>query len=250
MALLPAQESKICSSHDCYSIIEQIGVGAFSNVFSAENLQKEKFALKTFVNIHESCPHENDPEREFLIGTTLKSPNIVKPLDFFSTTSSDGSVSHYLVYPLIEGITLRSIKKGDLLHWQAKRILTQLFSALSYAVSQGKLYTDLHGENILITPNFDVMIIDLGSFYTVEEMLNFFFQNKSMTEKGAFIYYSEIATEFFIGIIKKSNLERTKKLDLCAEFKKIAWNFQEDIEEGKDVSIDDCFDRFLFLLNE
>ena len=127
-------------------------------------------------------------------------------------------------------------------------MIMQLLNALSYGLSQGKLHIDLHDENILITQNFDLMIVDLGSFYTTKEMMHCFFQNPNMSEQDTFAYYLETVTEFFNRIIKKSNLERTRKLTLCAEFKKIAWNFQEDLEEGKEVSIYDCFDQLLLLL--
>ena len=248
-AFLPAQESKLCSSNNCYSIIETLGEGAFGKVFSVENLQREKFALKTYTKKNDAyCPLECDPEREFLIGKTLDHPNIVKTLDFFSTTSSDDSLSHYLILQLIEGKILGSIKKGDLLYQQAKHMIMQLLSALSYSLSQGKLYTDLHEANILITQNFDPMIVDLASFYTTKEIMDTHFQG--LSEQDIFGYYLETYARFFNRIIKKSNLERTKKLTLCAEFKKIVWNFQEDVEEGKDVSIYDCFDEFFLLLQE
>lgn len=248
VAFLPAQEPRLCSSNNCYSIIEMVGEGAFSKVFSVENLQGEKLALKTYVNKSQSFLQDCDPEREFLIGKTLDHPNIIKSLELFSTTSSDGSVSDYLILQFCNGKTLRSIEKNALLYQEAKHIIIQLLDALSYSLSQGKIYTDFHEENILITQNFDIMIVDLSSFYTTKEMTCSFFQNPYFNEQDTFAYYLETLTEFINRIIKKSNLERTRKLTLCAEFKKIGWNFKEDVEEGKEVFISDCFDQFLLLL--
>ena len=245
---LSAEESQIHSPDNSYSIIEKIGEGAFGKVFSVQNLQGERLALKSYLKTSENYPLECNPEREFLIGKTLDHPNIVKALDFFSATSEDGSLFQYVLLPLVEGKPLDWIEKGDLSYEKAKHLIVQIINALTYSISKGKIYTDLHGGNILVTKTFEVVIVDLGSFYTVDEMIHSFFQNPNGTEAVTFTYHLDLATTFFNTIIVKSNLEREKKLNLCAEFKKVAWNFKEDVEEGKEASCLDCFDQLLLLL--
>ena len=268
-----AQNSKptqICSLSNCYSIIEKIGTGAFSNVFMVTNAHGEKFALKMYRNTDVDNLPERNIEREFLIGQTLNHPNIIKSIDFFRVSSSENTLSEYLVLPFVEGQTLRSIEQGTLSSQQAIQMVTQLVDALRYAFLLGRFHLDLHFENVLITKKSDIILVDLGSFYNMEETTQYLSRNLEttqsqsltqckerdkfplinpyMSEQEILSYYFNTVTDICNRFIKKSNLERTKKMNLCAEIKKIAWNFNEDIVEGKSVFIEHCFDELLFLL--
>jgi len=39
---------RICSETECYTVIERLGAGAFGVVYSVEDYQGQKFALKSY----------------------------------------------------------------------------------------------------------------------------------------------------------------------------------------------------------
>ncbi|MEI8124409.1 MAG: hypothetical protein WCG42_01485 [Parachlamydiaceae bacterium] len=49
--------------------------------------------------------------------------------------------------------------------------------------------------------------------------------------------YFESVSEIVGDLVNKSNLPRQDKIELRAEIKKLAWNYQEDVEEGQKIPI-------------
>lgn len=178
----------ICSERDCYTILERLGAGAFGEVFSVENSEGEKFALKSVEDFY-SVSYDDfwglleDVEREYSRGQELDHPNIIKSYDVFTGDEGTG----YILLDLVEGKTLYNLEKGELSSDDVLRALLQFTEALEYAYSMGYTHFDLHAGNIMVSDTSDIKIIDLASFLSSEELKNFFFfyEESLTTEESA-----------------------------------------------------------------
>lgn len=327
---------QICSPTECYNILAKLGEGAYGEVFAVENSQGEQFALKTY-KIYEEGEVINsiytDSEREFLRGQSLNHPHIIKSIDFFASTNDSSQSTQNLILQLVRGQTLFATSKGTLSANQAINNAFMLNDALKYALSLGYMHLDLHAGNLMVNEHSEVMVIDLASFYTFEEILfgfevyqseltkessdsnqpstellkahtigkqknlnseealqigklkrifkenpKFLYKlqkaavadqaaankietfastgnssliNRSQTDhfrEAISSYYFNSATEACIKFIAKSDLGRFEKLQLRAEIKKIAWEYEEDCEDQCTLPIEHYFEHLTQLL--
>lgn len=329
----------ICSPTECYKVIKVLGEGAFGKVYAVENSSAMPFAIKSYKKEFEEPGLLGDAEREFERGQLLNHQNIVKSFDLFDTESSD-KVTTNLVLDFIEGNTIYKTKKGSLSQSDTLKTMIQLIDALRYAHSMGLMHLDLHSNNVMIDKNVDLMVIDLASFFSFEELFTFVYneakekaeKQKASTQKKlepyakamqmeisekppeavlppkraeklkAFFqqypeifeeiqqrqsqqenpapqyaktlkmvskktstnektpessppkesdkspfqsYYLNSITEMCIYLISKSDLNRQDKINIRAEIKKIAWNSEEDLDEGKKVEFDAYLDELI-----
>ncbi|MBA3237367.1 MAG: protein kinase [Parachlamydiaceae bacterium] len=171
------EKDQICSGSECYTVLKKLGSGFFSEVFAVENSNGEQFALKTF-KIFEDPKFSNhvlaDSKREFSVGQSLEHPNIIKSYDLFSAKISTGETQKNLVLQLVKGQALFDVEKGSLSRWEALNAAITMCNALKYAYSRGLMHCDLHPNNIMLNDNLEVMVIDLASFLTNEEVLKMF----------------------------------------------------------------------------
>lgn len=96
--------------------------------------------------------------------TSLDHVNIVKALDVFHENNTS-----YFVMPYIAGKSLQKLieTQGRLEYGTiAVNYMTQLCSAVQYIHRRGILHRDIKPDNILITPDNKVMLIDFGSART------------------------------------------------------------------------------------
>ncbi|CUI16701.1 putative secreted protein [Candidatus Protochlamydia naegleriophila] len=182
----------ICSSNDCYQIIEELGEGAFGKVYAVENSTGERFALKSYkrptelpketvseVDSEESNHQLNfmdtlaDVQREFLRGQQLDHSHIIKSFDFFTSSTADGEPISFLVLQLVEGKSVYYTKKKAFSQEEVTRAAMQFSDALHYALSQGFFHLDLHENNVMLSDQATAMVIDLASFFTFEEIFGY-----------------------------------------------------------------------------
>ena len=106
--------------------------------------------------------------REYEIGLLLNHPNIIKPLELVLKDDlyNDRGLIPTLVMELAEGQTLGDlILQGEPLgSSDAKHYLTQFLSALEHMAQEGVTWSDLHPWNIIISPEGDLQLVDLGGF--------------------------------------------------------------------------------------
>ncbi len=90
----------------------------------------------------------------------LSHPNIVSVYDV--GTSDDGE--QYLIMEYVEGKTLKEVikKKGILSLDRALDYTNQILAGLNHAHSFGVIHRDIKPQNIMITPNGQVKIMDFG----------------------------------------------------------------------------------------
>lgn len=324
---------KICSSTECYTIIEKLGEGFFGNVYSVENSKGEKFALKSYKH-HDENPQTNllgDMEREFQRGQTLNHENIIRSIDLFTFSNASNEMTNNLILQLVEGSTLFETPRGTLSPEQALNAAKQFSDALRYALSNDLLHLDLHTGNVMVSNQGDIMVIDLASFFSFDEIFgyvasqslknsqqseknesqkrishamqiqatnsnagvndpikeeklrHFFIRNPKLMDQlkqtkyvhhmdiaknrapysytyssseanvngpnrnPIYYYYFDNITAVCIKIMATSTLNREEKINKQLAIKKLAWNYAEDIEEGKVASFEDYLERLLEL---
>lgn len=92
---------------------------------------------------------------------SLDHPNIVKVVDVFEENNTV-----YMVMPFIEGVSLQKMVEnngGPLPYELTVNYMGQLSDAVAYIHSKHILHRDIKPDNVLITPDNKVMLIDFGS---------------------------------------------------------------------------------------
>ena len=165
-----------------YEIGKVIGKGAYATVKICKNkITQEKFAMKIYEkkilndNIKKKCIL-----REIEILKKLNHPNIVK---LYDTIISDKNI--LLIQELVNGISLRDFYNNEIrnqknISEKKYKILTlifkQIFSAFDYIHKKNIFHRDIKLENILLTKNYEIKIIDFGfGLYNPRNYLQKFF---------------------------------------------------------------------------
>jgi serine/threonine protein kinase len=96
-------------------------------------------------------------EREENIGKKLDHPNIVRVL------SPEKKSRMYLVMELVEGLSLRAVQgAGRMEVAKALDIAAQICSALVYLHSRGIVHRDLKPDNVILTADGTIKLLDFG----------------------------------------------------------------------------------------
>lgn len=174
-----------------YDIVGQIGKGTYSTVYKA--IDKSKMTSKdisispTYVAIkvsHEDSIDLDDYNKEVNVLRTLNHPNILRFIDNFKIESRKNDAeqvktqfsspiptsrqipdnSYCIVSEFIDGVDLLSYlnTNGPFQETNAKKIMAEILSAVLYLHSKNIMHRDLKLENIMITKEFHVKIIDFG----------------------------------------------------------------------------------------
>lgn len=182
--------------------VAEIGGGASANVYkvvrvSEEILQdpqppkipEEYFALKEYVTFPR--------KEEFEIGKTLQHKHIVSLLGYEeksptpsesqkkssieeAASSEEEQVSGeeeiyphgYLLMELVEGELMQKFLEDPASTIEEKEFLlwsSQLVNVLNYCIQQNVVPVDFNSSNIIITPNRDLKIVDLGRYTSFEK---------------------------------------------------------------------------------
>ena len=165
-----------------YEIGKNLGKGAYAVVKLVKNkITQEKFAMK----IYEKCKLNDSSKkkcvyREIEVLKRLNHNNIAKLIDVINTQSKI-----LIIQEFVEGISLREYynreirdQKGISQHKEAifKKIFKQIFDAMNYVHKNHMAHRDIKLENILMTKDYVIKIIDFGfGMYNPENKLQTFF---------------------------------------------------------------------------
>jgi len=141
-----------------YVIERRLGSGSFGEVFRAKG-GGEIVALKKIPK--NTSLNKRSLFREIQAGTRLNHPGIVKFKNFFETENS-----FYLIYELLTGVDLYSFMRRrnfiPLKETELICLMRQLIEALVYCHSQDTCHRDVKWENIFLTEDGTVKLIDFG----------------------------------------------------------------------------------------
>jgi predicted ATPase/serine/threonine protein kinase len=143
-----------------YRIIEKLGSGGMGVVYRAEDLDLGRpVALKFLL---EEVAHDSQAlsrfQREARAASALNHPNIV-------TIYELGQVNemHYIAMEMVCGETLRSLIRPEPLPFRkAINIAAQIAEALAKAHEIGLVHRDLKPDNLMVTQDGTVKILDFG----------------------------------------------------------------------------------------
>jgi serine/threonine protein kinase len=142
-----------------YNVIEQIGIGAMSEVYKAFDTHLNRYvALKVVRPLLTAHPQWKERFlREAHCLSALNNPYIVGVHDV-----AHDKGSNFIVMECVDGQTLATIPDGGLPILDALDYAIQLADALASAHAAGIIHRDLKPSNILIAQNGTIKVVDFG----------------------------------------------------------------------------------------
>ncbi|MBN1579184.1 MAG: protein kinase [Anaerolineae bacterium] len=144
-----------------YKILREIGAGGMAWVYLAEDItEKIQVAVKVlYPHYSQDMAYVQRFTREAKLATQISNEHIVRILNY----GSDRDV-HYLVMENIQGKDLAAIlrERGKLSWQEALEIGAQVTLALEAANAQGIVHRDIKPQNVMMTPDGQVKVLDFG----------------------------------------------------------------------------------------
>ena len=143
-----------------YRIIDSIGQGGMGHVFKAEDpILKRVVAIKVLPRDKSTPEAIANFTREIQALSSLNHPKLVRAVD----AGNDGNVN-FLVTEYVPGSDLRKLvrRNGPLSMEAAANIIAQVAEGLHHAHQQGIVHRDVKPGNVLVTPEGDAKLSDLG----------------------------------------------------------------------------------------
>ena len=153
-----------------YTILEQIGQGGMSSVFSAVDLRDQRAVAVKVLSpyIAHEARFKARFEREIKLLTRLQHPNIMPILDF-----GEAEGLAYIVMPYLGSGTLGDrLSKGPLDPKDGSRIVQQLASALAAAHAAGVVHRDVKPSNVLMDPMGNALLSDFSFAHQTDASQN------------------------------------------------------------------------------
>lgn len=147
-----------------YRILKPLGEGGMGKVFLAVNEQTfEKVAIKVLPpkKLQEEALSLARFRREMELSQRCRHPNVARTV----AVGNDGDV-YFMVLEYIPGMSLydmvRSDRYGPLRVTDAARLFLKVLDGLAAAHQSGIVHRDIKPSNIMITPDGNAKILDLG----------------------------------------------------------------------------------------
>ncbi|MHC5011206.1 MAG: serine/threonine-protein kinase [Planctomycetota bacterium] len=154
-----------------YTVERVIGEGAGGAVYAARSTQDGPAGgAGTVVAIKVFHPELTADARIFQrfvreaeLGIRIRHPHIV-PTYEFGSEEVDGTTLHFMVMELVQGDTLRDtlaelrVLPEDLIH----QVTDQILDALAAVHAEGMIHRDVKPENVILTTDQQVRLMDLG----------------------------------------------------------------------------------------
>lgn len=144
-----------------YEMHQIIGLGGMGAVYLARQPGLDRWVALKVLPVSAS-ENAEDAERfytEARAMARLSHPHIVAVFDFGQTEAGH----LYLAMEYVEGADLhRRTRAGEVTPERARAVVVQLCEALQYAHEHGVIHRDIKPANILITPDWQVKVVDFG----------------------------------------------------------------------------------------
>lgn len=153
-----------------YIITDWIGQGGMGQVFKAvHHVMGRVCAVKVLPLTRATLEARRNFIQEIRMQAVLDCPYLVRAYD----AGQDGNV-HYLVTEYVPGMDLRKLVKnqGPLPVSQAAKIVMQAALGLDYAHQQGMVHRDVKPGNILVTPDGQAKVSDVGLAGFAKDLVN------------------------------------------------------------------------------
>ena len=153
-----------------YWITDFIGEGGMGQVFKAEHqVMGRVCAVKVLPGARATDASRESFAREIRMQANLDCPYLVRAFD----AGRDGKV-HFLVTEYVPGMDLRRLVKsrGPLPVQQAAKIINHAALGLDYAHRKGLVHRDVKPGNILVTPEGDAKVSDVGLAGFAHDLMN------------------------------------------------------------------------------
>ncbi|RMF40533.1 MAG: serine/threonine protein kinase [Planctomycetota bacterium] len=153
-----------------YLITDWIGQGGMGRVFKGvHQVMGRECAVKVLPLDRATNEAREAFLREIQMQARLDCPYLVRAFD----AGQEGSV-HYLVTEYVPGMDLRRLVKsrGPLPIQQAAKIIMQAALGLDYAHREGLVHRDVKPGNILVTPEGDAKVSDVGLAGFAHDLIN------------------------------------------------------------------------------
>lgn len=145
---------------DIFEFMEELGSGAFSEVYMAKEKKTGKlFAMKC---VKKKQKRDLNLENEIAVLRRIKHENVVGMEDFYESRTH-----YYLVMELVSGGELfdRILDRGVYSERDASKVIQQVLQAVEYLHENGIVHRDLKPENLLYYSQDEdskIMISDFG----------------------------------------------------------------------------------------
>ena len=143
-----------------YNILEKLGEGGMGVVYKAKDTTLDRIVAVKFLPAHFSVNEEHKARflQEAKAAAALNHPNICT---IHGVEEDAGQM--FIVMECLEGDTLKSlIKKKQLSVDEIVQIGLQIAEGLASAHSKGIVHRDIKADNIMLTPDHRVKIMDFG----------------------------------------------------------------------------------------
>lgn len=148
-----------------YRILQELTRSQNGQLLLAQHLQSgQKVVIKTPLLVQQEGGLSLDEQlarfrRECDIHLYLRHESIVAALDCFEQEGRPYLVTAYKPYPTLRQLLAQGVKFSPL---EALNIIQQLCQALHYIHDQGVIHRDIHPENLLITEENRILLMDFG----------------------------------------------------------------------------------------
>ncbi len=163
-----------------YRMIEQLGRGGMATVYLAiAEVGAPGASEGTRVAVKVLHPHllkEPGFFKRFMleaeVGLEIRDPNVVRTLDV-DAADLDGTTVHYLVMEYVEGQTLRAFVEE--VGWFSEDLCLHIAGEVARALiaihAAGLVHRDVKPENVLITEDETVKVMDLGVARVMDQVI-------------------------------------------------------------------------------